>query len=517
MTTIIRKSLRTALAAASVAALTACGSDSSAPATSAVSDSSANSAATSSASKSIVGVAASNPTFSSLVAAVQFASTNNDLVDLLSGSGNFTVFAPTNAAFDALAKEITGDANATATALLVPANKALVRAVLEYHVLGSKVSRAQIPLGAAIDPVLAGADSFKIETRGAGLQITDGRLRTANIVQADVDADNGLIHAIDKVILPAEATPGRSIVQIAAGNADFSSLVAALQFASNDGDLVRLLSGTGAFTVFAPSNDAFDALAKELTGSETAKGADLLVPANKALVRSVLQYHVLASKVLAAGIKSGVAIEPALGDGSFFKIDLAGGKAVIADGRARSSNIVATDVQANNGVIHIIDKVILPANKSIVDIAAGNTGFSSLVAALQFASNDGDLVRLLSGAGTFTVFAPTNAAFDSLARELTGDHAATGPQLLVAGNRDLIRSVLQYHVLAARVLVAEVPLGAPIDPALAGDATFTISAAAGKVTITDARHRSAGITATDLFASNGVVHVIDNVILPPAH
>ena len=180
-----------------------------------------------------------------------------------------------------------------------------------------------------------------------------------------------------------------------------------------------------------------------------------------------------------------------------------------------------TDVAADNGLIHAIDKVLLPAEatpgRSIVQIAAGNADFSSLVAALQFASNDGDLVSLLSGAGTFTVFAPTNAAFDSLARELLHSPTATAAHLLVTGNQELIRNVLQYHVLGARVLLAEVPLGTPIDPVLAGNATFTIAAPGGKPTIADARHRTAGIVATDLFANNGVVHVIDNVILPPAH
>ncbi len=503
--------------------LSACGSDSSAPASGsstamAVSDASAAaSQPASNTSKSIVSVAASNPVFSSLVAAVQFASTNNDLVNLLAGAGNFTVFAPTNAAFDALAKELTGDPAATAANLLVPANKSLVRSVLEYHVLAGRVARAQIPLGQAIDPVLAGTDTFKIETRGDRLQITDGRLRTANITLTDVAADNGLIHAIDKVILPAEATSTRSIVQIAAGNADFSSLVAALQFASDGGDLVKLLSGAGAFTVFAPNNDAFDALARELTSNNSATAADLLVPANRALVRSVLQYHVLTTRVLAGNIVTGRAVSPALGGGSFFKIELGSSNAVIVDGRARSSNIIATDILANNGVIHVLGRVLLPANKSIVDIAAGDAGFSSLVAALQFASDNGDLVKLLSGAGNFTVFAPTNAAFDALARELLHSPNATAAHLLVAENRALIRSVLQYHVLAARLLLAEVPLATPIDPVLDGNATFTITAAAGKATITDARHRSATIVATDVFASNGVVHVIDHVILPPAH
>ncbi|MFN9772726.1 MAG: fasciclin domain-containing protein, partial [Burkholderiales bacterium] len=163
-----------------------------------------------------------------------------------------------------------------------------------------------------------------------------------------------------------------------------------------------------------------------------------------------------------------------------------------------------------------LDRVILPADKSIVEIAASLPQFSSLVAAVQFASIDGDLVRLLSGPGRFTVFAPTNAAFDALARELTHDANATAAALLVPANRDLVRAVLQYHVLGARVLRAEVPAGQPIDPVLAGNATFTVNARGNALVITDARHRDATIAATDVFATNGVVHVLDRVILPPA-
>jgi uncharacterized surface protein with fasciclin (FAS1) repeats len=159
-------------------------------------------ASTPAAPKSIVETAASLPQFSSLVAAVQFASRNGDLVRLLSGPGTFTVFAPTNGAFDALARELTRNPNATAAALLVPGNEALVRAVLEYHVLGATVRKADVPLGAAIDPVLAGTDTFRIDASGDALVITDGRFRTARIVATDVAATNGVIHAIDTVILP---------------------------------------------------------------------------------------------------------------------------------------------------------------------------------------------------------------------------------------------------------------------------------------------------------------------------
>jgi uncharacterized surface protein with fasciclin (FAS1) repeats len=304
----------------------------------------------------------------------------------------------------------------------------------------------------------------------------------------------------------------KTILATAQGVADLSSLVAAVQFASDNNDLVNLLNSPGTLTVFAPSNAAFDKLAVTLTGSPTAKGPDILVPTNKALVKSVLQYHVLTSTVRAANIPFGKAITPAAG--GIFKIDLVSAKPMITDGRNRTANITTTDIAASNGVVHLIDNVLLPADKTIVATAiASAPEFTSLVAALQFASDGNDLVTLLSGAGPFTVFAPTNAAFDKLAQELTGSAAAKGPDILVPANKALVKSILQYHVLTSRVLKADIVPNTAINTALAGK-TFTIQATAAAVTITDGRNRIANITATDVLNSNGVIHVIDRAILP---
>jgi uncharacterized surface protein with fasciclin (FAS1) repeats len=302
--------------------------------------------------------------------------------------------------------------------------------------------------------------------------------------------------ALTSILATAQATP------------TLSTLVAVAQFASNENDIVNLLSNPGTLTVFAPSNAAFDALAVELTGSATAKATDLLTTANKPLLRSVLQYHVLTTKVVASGIPFGKAISSA--QGSIFKIDT-GTPPVITDGRNRKINITATDIQATNGVVHLVDKVLLPADKTIVATAiASAPEFSSLVAALQFASDNNDLVTLLSGTGPFTVFAPTNAAFDALAAELTGNANAKAADILVPANKALVRSVLQYHVLTSRVLKADVPTNTAIATALTGK-TFTVSPA---FVITDGRNRTSNITATDVLNSNGVIHVINKVLLP---
>ena len=292
-----------------------------------------------------------------------------------------------------------------------------------------------------------------------------------------------------------------SIVATAQATPSLSTLVAAVQFASDNNDLVDLLSKPGTLTVFAPTNAAFDSLAVELTGTATAKGADLLTTANKPLLRSVLEYHVLATEVSAAQIPFGHPITTA--EGSIFKIDT-GSPPTITDGRNRTSHITATDIAASNGVVHVIDKVLLPANKTITAtaqaLAAGsNPQFTVLVEALTAAN----LATTLDGTGPFTVFAPTDAAFASLLTEL----GVTKAQLLA--DVPTLTKVLTYHVVAGEVLKADVPVGAPITTVETG--TFTVDA---QLKITDGLGRKATITSTDTLTSNGVIHVIDKVLRP---
>lgn len=299
-----------------------------------------------------------------------------------------------------------------------------------------------------------------------------------------------------------DPAPGsQSIVETAQDTSSLSTLVAAVEFASNDGDLVDLLANPGTLTVFAPTNPAFDALAVELTGTAGATGAALLTAENKPLLRSVLQYHVLTSEVNAAAIPFGKPITSA--EGSIFKIDT-GTPPFITDGRNRTANISATDIDASNGVVHLIDKVILPADKNIVEtaqaLAAKNPAeFTILVEAVVAA----ELATTLSGAGPFTVFAPTDAAFAALLTELS----LTKAQLLA--NKPLLTQVLTYHVVSSRVFKADVPVGAPI--AMVETGTITVDA---NLDITDERSRKAKIVGTDTLTSNGVIHVIDKVLLP---
>ncbi len=286
---------------------------------------------------------------------------------------------------------------------------------------------------------------------------------------------------------PPTTTASKDVVEIAQSNSDLTILVEAVVAA----DLVGTLKGAGPFTVFAPTNAAFAALLTELNVTK----AQLL--ADKNLLTTVLTYHVLKAKVEKAQVPVGKAITTV--QGGIFKIDSNAGALTINDGRNRKSTIIATDIQAKNGVIHLIDKVILPANKNIVETAQGLPDFSVLVEAVIAANLQGTL----SGPDPLTVFAPTNAAFTALLAELGVTKAA------LLANTALLTKVLTYHVVSGRVLKADVPVGTPI--ATVQGETFTVSSA---LVITDQRARTSTITATDVLTSNGVIHVIDKVILP---
>ncbi|MGB3451834.1 MAG: fasciclin domain-containing protein [Giesbergeria sp.] len=278
--------------------------------------------------RNIVEVAQNTPDLSILVEAVVAAG----LAPTLS-TGKLTVFAPTNAAFAALLAEL----GVTKEALL--ADKALLTAVLTYHVLGSNVPLANVPVGKAISPLAGGF--FKIESLG-GLKITDGRNRVGNIIATDIQASNGVVHLVDRVLLPAN----KDIVATAQSLPDFSILVEAVVAAG----LVETLQSAGPFTVFAPTNAAFAALLGEL-----GVGKDALL-ADKALLTKVLTYHVLGSRVLKAEVPVGSAI--ATVQGQTFMVDAS---LKITDQKQRVTGIVATDVFTSNGVIHVVDRVLLPA------------------------------------------------------------------------------------------------------------------------------------------------------------
>jgi uncharacterized surface protein with fasciclin (FAS1) repeats len=282
--------------------------------------------------KNIVDLAKADANLSILVDAVVHA----DLATTLSGTDKLTVFAPTNAAFTALL-------TALGKAKITDVDKNTVRAILLYHVTAGEVKSSAITTGyvSSLSPFGTTTSNMSIfAEKGTGVKVNG-----ANVVTADVSASNGVVHVIDKVMtLP-------TVVNHALNNPNFSILVQALTRSDLGVDYVGLLNGTGPFTVFAPTNAAFAALLTEL-------GVANLNAIPAATLNSVLQYHVVnGANVLSTQLTNGQQVTTF--GGSKFTVNLTGG-AKIKDANNRESNIIATNVQGVNGVVHAIDKVILP-------------------------------------------------------------------------------------------------------------------------------------------------------------
>ncbi len=276
----------------------------------------------------------------------------------------------------------------------------------------------------------------------------------------------------------------------------FSALVAAAQKAGLDDELA---AATSNLTVFAPTNAAFNSLAVALGFADaTAMVTALPAPA----LASILSYHVLPARRTAADLVAGGATQDTIYSfaGAAAKLNLNTTNGVrITDAVLTQATVTSATVPASNGVIHVIDKVLVPPGVlNIVQMAKLNPTFSTLVGAVGSAG----LASTLSGAGPFTVFAPTNDAFTAIASTVAG---LTTAQL---------GTVLTYHVVPSQVLSSGIPFNTPINTV----ANQTISIAAGPApaiaTITDFTGGGSKIVAVDVRASNGVIHVIDRVLLP---
>lgn len=273
----------------------------------------------------------------------------------------------------------------------------------------------------------------------------------------------------------------QSIVEIATGDNQFSILVSALDRVG----LVSVLEGAGPFTVFAPTDAAFQASGIDLNALSDAE------------LREVLLYHVLGAEVKSTDIAAGQTYATTAAttgpNGTQLSILIEKSTGVKIN---NSANVTTADVDATNGVIHIVDQVILPLD--IVGHAAANSNFTSLVSTLGAAS--GDLVNVLSGDGPFTVFAPLNSAFDAISTVTAGLDA------------DQLAKVLTYHVASGNVQSSGLSDGMSI-PTVNSE-SITVSIDAGVVTLTDTNGGTSKVLLTDVQATNGVIHVIEQVLIP---
>lgn len=435
----------------------------------------------------VVTFATSNPVFSSLVAALTRTDLMTDFVAALSGEGPFTVFAPTNDAFQALL-----DSNDDWSSLTdVPV--AVLEDVLKYHVTGAgNVRSTDLTNGQEVPTLLE--ENFTIDLTN-GAKIIAGA-NTANIILTDVQGQNGVVHAIDAVLLPAAfAQTDPNAVEFASANPDFSILVDAVVKAG----LVETLSGDGPFTIFAPTNDAFVAL---LNSNPDWNSLDDIPSATLA---AVLTNHVVVGDVRSTDLSTGYfhSVSPTPFNGNInTSLYISTEEGVKING---TSSVISADNVVSNGVIHAVDAVILPAD--IVTFATSNPIFSSLVAALTRTDLNVDFVAALSGAGPLTVFAPTNDAFQAL---LDSNMEWTTLADIPA---NVLESVLLYHVTSAgNVRSTDLSDGQNV-PTLLENNNFTINLS-GTNPVINATMNNANIIVTDVQATNGVVHVIDTVILP---
>ena len=407
--------------------------------------------------------------FETLLAAL----VQENLDTALAGVGPFTVFAPTDDAFAALMSAL----GVTASGLLATEN---LESILKYHVLSGATYSFDLLEALEDGPVYAetlAGSVVKITLEGGSILVNG-----VAVASADILADNGVIHVVGEVLLPPKD------LATTVTEAGLSTLFTAVVEAGLAGALDDV-------TVFAPTDEAFASLLDDLG---ITVGALLASPTLPAILQGHVVDEVIYAGDLLAALEDGPVFKETLA-GTFLKFELSG-SSVLVNGVA----IAEVDLLASNGVAHVLSGV-LPELETISEIVAGNADFSVLLAAVSEAG----LVATLDGTGPFTVFAPTDDAFAALLEAL--NISAGG---LLAS--DDLEDILLYHVLATRAFSTDI-LAAHEGLAEGADLTFaTVEGSTIEVTVTDEGVFVNGIkvTTTDIVASNGVIHVIDGVLVP---
>ncbi len=466
--------------------------------------------------KNIVEIAIETDDLSLLVDALQAA--NAGLVETLSGDGPFTVFAPTNDAFIELL-DILGDDYTSLADFDTQEELDLLVDILTYHVVPNVAALADDLSNGQQLPTVFG-DNLKINKKDGNVHVIDATDDNASVDIPDVVASNGVVHVIDKVLLPQVALDFvaslqlKTIVEIAIETDDLSLLVEALQTAN--AGLVETLSGDGPFTVFAPTNEAFEELL-DILGDDFHSLSDFDTQAERDILVKVLTYHVVVgTAAFKDDLSNGQQIETFQGEN--VGINIKNGSVRIEDATDDKAKVVLPDVEASNGVVHVIDKVLLPQEvldilfpptPNIVELAQSVDDLSLLVDALIQA--DAGLVEVLSGDGPFTVFAPTNKAFADLLYAL-GSNFNSLADFDTPAEKELLAKVLTYHVVAGEALASgDLKDHQRLHTVQGEDVIIRLNHG---VFVRDKTHVDAEVTGADNVASNGIVHIIDKVLLP---
>ena len=387
-----------------------------------------------------------------LVAALQQV----NLDATLSGTGPFTVFAPTDTAF--------ADAGIDLNDFDTPEEDQILTEILLHHVVSGSVPSADVRDG--MMATTANGDKIKFTVNNGAVSIG-----AAQVTSPDVLASNGIIHVIDKVLMPPVDIPAT-----AQTTGVHNSLVAAVIQA----DLLATLQGSGPFTVFAPTDQAFTDAGIDLASLDT--------PAGKQQLSDILLYHVVSAEVPAMNVSDCMLADAANGQQLSFSV---GDSVMVND-----ANVTLTDVIASNGLIHVIDKVLMPTDspRDIPRTAQCTGAHDSLVAGVIQA----ELLSTLQGPGPFTVFAPTDQAFIDAGIDLASLDTPEGKATL--------SDILLYHVVAGEVPAANVSECMSADAVNGQPLAFTVD---GGVMV-----NNANVTIPDVMTSNGIIHVIDKVLMP---
>jgi uncharacterized surface protein with fasciclin (FAS1) repeats len=373
------------------------------------------------------------------------------------------VFAPTDQAFT--------DAGIDLAALDTPDGKAALADILLYHVVSGEVPAANVTECMSATAVNGQPLSFTV---GDSVMVNG-----ATVTLADVSTSNGVIHVIDKVLSPTD-TPN-DIPRTAQCTGIHDSLVAAVVQA----ELLATLQGNGPFTLFAPTDQAFADAGIDLAALDTAEG--------KATLTDILLYHVVAGAVPSSAVTECMSATAVNGQSLSFTV----GDTVMVNG----ATVTLADVNTSNGVIHVIDKVLSPTDTpNDLPRTAQCTGVhNSLVAAVIQA----ELLATLQGEGPFTLFAPTDQAFADAGIDLAALDTPEGKAALT--------DILLHHVYSGAVLSADLTDGMVVQMVNGDNITLTVTTGMSASVLIG----NATVTGADVMTSNGVIHVIDKVLMPP--
>ncbi|RPD42973.1 fasciclin domain-containing protein [Chitinophaga barathri] len=279
--------------------------------------------------KTITDVVSSNPNFSLLKSAVVKA----DLATTLSGTGPFTVFAPDDDAFAS---------SGITSSVIAGLSADQLKAILLYHTLGSKVMAANVPAGPNAAVTTAGGGTVYVTKNAKGVFVNGWK-----VTAADIGASNGVIHSIEHLLMP----PAGNLVEVAQANSNLTYLVAAVIRASQgSANVAAVLTSAGPLTVFAPTNQAFIDAGFPTVASIQA--------ANPNTLASILTYHVVAARTFSSDLSNGQSLTTA--NGGSIIVGLGSNATVKGNSNTSPSNITAVNIMATNGVVHVIDKVLLP-------------------------------------------------------------------------------------------------------------------------------------------------------------